>query len=42
LLTTGRVKECAGLLEKHLDDSESRLLRVMNSQMAKKTGKRKS
>ena len=36
LLTAGRLKECAQILARHLDDSESRLSRVMdNHQRAK-------
>lgn len=31
LLTAGKLKECATVLARHLDDSESRLLRVMDS-----------
>jgi DNA-binding GntR family transcriptional regulator len=36
LLTAGKLKECAAVLARHLDDSESRLSRVMDShQLAK-------
>jgi len=39
LLTTGKLKQCAALLEQHLDDSEARLMQVMtghgDSKMAK-------
>jgi DNA-binding GntR family transcriptional regulator len=39
LLTTGKLKECAKILVQHLDDSESRLARVMdNHRLAKATG----
>jgi DNA-binding GntR family transcriptional regulator len=31
LLTAGRLKECARILVQHLDDSESRLSRVMDN-----------
>ena len=34
LLTAGRLKECAAVLARHLDDSESRLSRVMDSQQS--------
>jgi DNA-binding GntR family transcriptional regulator len=38
LLTTGKLKECAKILGQHLDDSESRLSRVMdNHKLAKGT-----
>jgi DNA-binding GntR family transcriptional regulator len=38
-LTTGKLKECAKILVQHLDDSESRLARVMdNHRLAKPTG----
>jgi DNA-binding GntR family transcriptional regulator len=30
LLSTGKLKQCAAVLEQHLEDSESRLTRVMN------------
>jgi DNA-binding GntR family transcriptional regulator len=30
LLSTGKLKQCAAVLTRHLDDSESRLCRVMN------------
>jgi DNA-binding GntR family transcriptional regulator len=39
LLGTGKLKQCAAVLAQHLDDSESRLCRVMNSQNSKKTAK---
>jgi DNA-binding GntR family transcriptional regulator len=35
LLSTGKLKQCAALLEQHLDDSESRLTRVMTAKAAK-------
>lgn len=39
LLTAGRLKECAKILLQHLDDSESRLSRVMdNHRLAKAVG----
>ena len=34
-LSTGKIKQCAALLEQHLDDSESRLTRVMNEHAAR-------
>lgn len=37
LLTAGKLKECAKILSQHLDDSESRLSRVMNGHRAAKT-----
>jgi DNA-binding GntR family transcriptional regulator len=36
LLTAGKLKECAEVLARHLDDSESRLSRVMNSHQSGK------
>jgi DNA-binding GntR family transcriptional regulator len=36
LLTAGKLKECATVLAQHLDDSESRLSRVMNSHQSAK------
>jgi DNA-binding GntR family transcriptional regulator len=36
LLAAGKLKECAAVLMQHLDDSESRLSRVMNGEMPKK------
>jgi DNA-binding GntR family transcriptional regulator len=36
LLAAGKLKECAAVLVQHLDDSESRLSRVMNGEMPKK------
>jgi DNA-binding GntR family transcriptional regulator len=39
LLTSGKLKECAKILARHLDDSEARLSRVMdNHQSAKPVG----
>jgi DNA-binding GntR family transcriptional regulator len=35
LLQTGKVKDCAALLEQHLDDSEARLTHVMNGKKKK-------
>lgn len=32
LLTAGRLKQCAAVLEQHLEDSESRLTRIMHAQ----------
>lgn len=32
LLTAGKLKQCAAVLAQHLDDSEARLIRVMNDQ----------
>jgi len=34
LLSTGKLKQCAALLEQHLEDSESRLTRVMTAKAA--------
>jgi len=34
LLSTGKLKQCAAVLEQHLEDSESRLTRVMHAQEA--------
>lgn len=39
LLSAGRLKECADVLARHLDDSESRLTRVMNGLASKANGK---
>ena len=36
LLTTGEVKECAALLSRHLHDSETRLLAIMDQRMSRK------
>ena len=36
LLTNGKLRECAAVLARHLDDSESRLARVVNSHQAAK------
>jgi len=36
LLAAGKLKECAAVLARHLDDSESRLSRVMNSHQSAK------
>jgi DNA-binding GntR family transcriptional regulator len=36
LLATGKLKPCAAVLAQHLDDSESRLSRVMNGQVSKR------
>jgi DNA-binding GntR family transcriptional regulator len=33
-LSTGKLKQCAAILEQHLDDSESRLTQVMQAQAA--------
>ena len=38
LLSTGKLKQCAAVLEQHLEDSESRLTRVMHEHAAR--GKR--
>jgi DNA-binding GntR family transcriptional regulator len=38
LLSTGKLKECAAVLEQHLEDSESRLMRIMEARAAR--GKR--
>jgi DNA-binding GntR family transcriptional regulator len=42
LLAAGKLKECAAVLVQHLDDSESRLSRVMNSEMTKKKRNRQA
>ncbi|HYU47610.1 MAG TPA: GntR family transcriptional regulator [Terriglobales bacterium] len=34
LLCTGKLKQCAAILEQHLEDSESRLTQVMNARAA--------
>ena len=39
LLATGKLKQCAAVLAQHLDDSESRLIRVMNGQMPRRKTK---
>jgi len=39
LLTAGRLKECAKILARHLDDSESRLTRVMDNPSLANTAK---
>lgn len=41
LLSAGKLKQCAALLAQHLDDSESRLSRVMDRQMAKRRRSKK-
>ncbi|HET7441813.1 MAG TPA: GntR family transcriptional regulator [Terriglobales bacterium] len=38
-LSSSKLKECAALLARHLDDSELRLIRVMNGQSSKMNGK---
>jgi len=40
LLTAGKLKQCATMLARHLDDSESRLARVMDSQLSAEVNKR--
>jgi len=42
LLAAGKLKECAAVLVQHLDDSESRLSRVMNAEMPKKNRNRQA
>jgi len=42
LLAAGKLKERAAVLVQHLDDSESRLSRVMNGEMPKKKRNRQS
>src|SRR4029077_15608939 len=42
LLAAGKLKECAAVLVQHLDDSESRLSRVMNGEMPKKNRNRQA
>src|SRR5271165_424762 len=39
LLSTGKIKQCAVVLEQHLEDSESRLVQVMHAQAARSTRK---
>ncbi len=39
LLASGKLKECAAVLAKHLDDSESRLTQVMNQRTSTKAAK---
>jgi hypothetical protein len=34
LLSAGKLKQCAAAMEQHLEDSESRLIQVMNAQAA--------
>jgi DNA-binding GntR family transcriptional regulator len=38
LLSDGKLKQCAAMLARHLDDSESRLTRVMNGQTLQRNG----
>jgi DNA-binding GntR family transcriptional regulator len=40
LLTAGKLKECATVLARHLDDSEARLAKVMDSHARAEAGKR--
>jgi DNA-binding GntR family transcriptional regulator len=35
LLSTGKLKQCAALLEQHLEDSESRLTQIMHAHAAR-------
>jgi DNA-binding GntR family transcriptional regulator len=39
LLTAGKLKQCAAELAQHLDDSEARLIRVMDGQISKSSAK---
>jgi DNA-binding GntR family transcriptional regulator len=39
LLSVGKLKQCAEVLTRHLDDSESRLTGVMSGQKSKSDGK---
>jgi len=39
LLAAGKLKQCAAVLAQHLDDSESRLSRVMNGQVPRRNTK---
>jgi DNA-binding GntR family transcriptional regulator len=39
LLAAGKLKQCAALLARHLDDSESRLSRIMSGQISKRNTK---
>jgi DNA-binding GntR family transcriptional regulator len=40
LLSTGKLKQCAAAMEQHLEDSESRLIQVMNAQAAAQEGRK--
>ena len=40
LLAAGKLKQCAALLGQHLDDSESRLSRIMSGLISKRSAKR--
>ena len=40
LLSTGKLKQCAAILEQHLEDSESRLTQVMNAQAAARVARK--
>jgi DNA-binding GntR family transcriptional regulator len=40
-LSTGKLKQCAALLAQHLDDSESRLIRVIGDRTSVDNGKQK-
>ncbi len=35
LLTAGKLKQCAEVLEQHLEDSESRLTQIMHAHAAR-------
>jgi DNA-binding GntR family transcriptional regulator len=39
LLAAGKLKQCVAVLAQHLDDSESRLSRIMSGQISKRTTK---
>ncbi len=39
LLCSGKLKQCVAVLARHLDDSESRLIKVMNGEISKASGK---
>jgi len=38
LLSTGKLKQCAAVLEQHLEDSESRLTQIMHAHAARGVG----
>ncbi len=40
LLSTGKLKQCAAILEQHLEDSESRLTQVMHAQAAARVARK--
>jgi DNA-binding GntR family transcriptional regulator len=38
LLTSGKLKQCAAVLEQHLEDSESRLTQILHAHAARGVG----